>query len=137
VFALGMGFLFVPLTVIAVAGVQPHESGSASGLLNVMQQIGSTIGLAILTTAFATASNHEYAKQLPQFMAKADDAAKALFDKTHQLPGVFGSHVLAHGVSVALQVSVIFGVIALVAAVVGINAKPSDVDTAQLPPGMG
>jgi EmrB/QacA subfamily drug resistance transporter len=137
VFALGMGFLFVPLTVLAVAGVEPHESGSASGLLNVMQQVGSTIGLAILTTAFSTASNHEYTKQLPQFMAKADDAAKALFEKTHQLPGIFGSHVLSHGVSVALQVSVIFGALALIAALVGINAKASDVDTAQLPPGMG
>lgn len=137
VFALGMGFLFVPLTVLAVAGVQPHESGSASGLLNVMQQVGGTIGLAILTTAFATASNHEYTKQLPQFMARADDTAKALFEKTHQLPGVYASHVLAHGISVALQVSVVFGAIALVATVIGINAKPSDVDTAQLPAGMG
>jgi hypothetical protein len=136
VFALGMGFLFVPLTVIAVSGVEPHESGSASGLLNVMQQVGSTIGLAILTTAYATASNHEFAKQLPLFMAKADDAAKALYEKTHQLPGAFGSDVLAHGISSALQVSVVFGVLALLASVFGITAKASDVDTSQLP-GMG
>ena len=136
VFALGMGFLFVPLTVVAVSGVEPHESGSASGLLNVMQQVGGTIGLAILTTAFATASNHEFTKQLPQFMANASDAAKATFEKTHQLPGVYGSHVLAHGVSVALQVSVVFGALALIAALVGINAKPSDIDGTQMP-GMG
>ncbi len=136
VFALGMGFLFVPLTVVAVAGVEPHESGSASGLLNVMQQVGGTIGLAILTTAYATASNHEFAKQLPLFMAKADDSAKALYAKTHQLPGVFGSHVLAHGISTALQVAVVFGALALVASVFGITAKASDVDTSQVP-GMG
>jgi len=136
IFALGMGFLFVPLTVVAVAGVEPHESGSASGLLNVMQQVGGTIGLAILTTAYATASNHEFAKQLPLFMANADGKAKALYEKTHQLPGVFGSHVLAHGISSALQVSIIFGALALVAALVGITAKASDVDTSQVP-GMG
>ncbi|HEX7105517.1 MAG TPA: MFS transporter [Acidothermaceae bacterium] len=136
IFAFGMGFLFVPLTVLAVSGVQAFESGSASGLLNVMQQVGSTIGLAILTTAFATASNHEFSKQLPQFMAHADAAAKAAFEKSHQLPGVYGSHVLAHGVSVALQVSVVFGAVALIAALVGINAKASDIDGTQVP-GMG
>jgi hypothetical protein len=69
-------------------------------------------------------------------MAKADDAAKALYEKTHQLPGAFGSDVLAHGISSALQVSVVFGVLALLASVFGITAKASDVDTSQLP-GMG
>jgi EmrB/QacA subfamily drug resistance transporter len=112
IFALGMGFLFVPLTVVAVAGVEPHESGSASGLLNVMQQVGGTVGLAILTTAFATASHHEARH-------------------THD-----GSQILAHGISTALQVSVVFGAIALIASIVGITAKASDVDTSQLP-GMG
>jgi EmrB/QacA subfamily drug resistance transporter len=109
IFGLGMGFLFVPLTVVAVAGVAPHESGSASGLLNVMQQVGGTIGLAILTTAYATASNHE---------------AAHTSDK---------GQILAHGISVALQVSVIFGAISLVAALLGINAKASDIDTSALP----
>jgi EmrB/QacA subfamily drug resistance transporter len=136
IFAIGMGFLFVPLTVVAVAGVEPRESGSASGLLNVMQQVGGTVGLAILTTAYATASNHEYAKQKPLFLAHADAAAKAKFDHSHQLPGLFGSHVLAHGISVALQVSVVFGVVALLAAIIGITAKASDVDTSATP-GMG
>jgi EmrB/QacA subfamily drug resistance transporter len=135
VFSIGMGFLFVPLTVVAVSNVAPHESGSASGLLNVMQQVGGTIGLAILTTAFATASNHEFLRQRPLFLAHADAAAKAQFAQTHQLPGPFASQVLAHGISTALQVAVVFGAIALVAAIVGITAKSSDVDTAQLPGG--
>ncbi len=80
-----MGFMFVPLTMIAVSGVEPQESGSASGLLNVMQQVGGSLGLAILTTAFATAQRHA--------AAGSTDAQK-----------------LAHGISVALQVSVVFGV---------------------------
>jgi EmrB/QacA subfamily drug resistance transporter len=137
VFALGMGFLFVPLTVIAVAGVQPHESGSASGLLNVMQQVGGTIGLAVLTTAFATSSSHEATKQVPLFLKQASESAKALFDKTHQLPGIFGDRVLGHGIATSLQVAVVLGVVALIAAVIGINAKSKDVDTSQLPGGMG
>jgi len=136
VFAIGMGFLFVPLTVVAVAGVEHHESGSASGLLNVMQQVGGTVGLAILTTAYATASKHELVKQKPGFLAAATPKQMDAYNKTHQLQGVFGDHVLAHGISTALQVSVVFGAIALVAAVVGITAKASDVDTAAAP-GMG
>jgi EmrB/QacA subfamily drug resistance transporter len=139
IFALGMGFLFVPLTVVAVAGVEPHESGSASGLLNVMQQVGGTIGLAILTTAFATASNHATTSQKPLFLA-SNPSAKAVadFNQKHLFPAgsSFADHVLAHGISTALQVSVIFGVITLIAAVVGIRAKASDVDTSSVP-GMG
>ncbi|MGH9045657.1 MAG: MFS transporter [Acidimicrobiales bacterium] len=46
----GMGFSFVPLTLTAVAGVAPHESGLASALLNTGQQVGGAIGLALLST---------------------------------------------------------------------------------------
>ena len=86
IFGLGMGFLFVPLTMVAVSGVEPEEAGSASGLLNVMQQVGGSLGLAILTTAFATAQRHAAAH------------------------GATGNAKLAHGISTALQVSVVFGV---------------------------
>jgi EmrB/QacA subfamily drug resistance transporter len=50
VIALGMGFSFVPLTLTAVAGVEPHEAGLASALLNTMQQVGGALGLAVLAT---------------------------------------------------------------------------------------
>jgi EmrB/QacA subfamily drug resistance transporter len=48
--ALGLGFAFVPMTVAAVAGVEPHEAGLASGLINTSQQVGGALGLAILAT---------------------------------------------------------------------------------------
>jgi len=48
--AAGLGFVFVPLSIAAVAGVQPAEVGLASGLINASQQIGGAIGLAILST---------------------------------------------------------------------------------------
>jgi ABC-type Fe3+ transport system permease subunit len=44
-----MGLLFVPLTILAVSGVPRHETGAASSLLNVMQQVGGSLGLSILT----------------------------------------------------------------------------------------
>ena len=46
--AFGLGFAFVSMTVAAVAGVEPHEAGLASGLINTSQQIGGALGLAIL-----------------------------------------------------------------------------------------
>jgi EmrB/QacA subfamily drug resistance transporter len=46
--AFGLGFAFVSMTVAAVAGVDGHEAGLASGLINTSQQIGGALGLAIL-----------------------------------------------------------------------------------------
>jgi EmrB/QacA subfamily drug resistance transporter len=50
VMAAGLGFAFVPMTVAAVSGVEGHEAGLASGLINTSQQIGGALGLAILAT---------------------------------------------------------------------------------------
>ena len=46
--AMGLGFAFVPLTVASVTGVQAHEAGLASGLINTSQQVGGALGLGIL-----------------------------------------------------------------------------------------
>jgi EmrB/QacA subfamily drug resistance transporter len=48
--AVGLGFAFVPMTVAAVSGVEAHEAGLASGLINTSQQIGGALGLALLAT---------------------------------------------------------------------------------------
>ena len=55
--AAGMGLSFVPLTLTAVAGVAPQESGLASALLNTGQQVGGAIGLATLSTVAVEAIN--------------------------------------------------------------------------------
>jgi len=48
----------VPLTLTAVAGVDIHETGLASALLNTAQQVGGALGLAILATiAIASTKN--------------------------------------------------------------------------------
>jgi EmrB/QacA subfamily drug resistance transporter len=49
VLALGMGLTFVSLTSSAVAGVPPEDAGVASALLNAGQQVGGSLGLAVLT----------------------------------------------------------------------------------------
>lgn len=55
VFAFGNGTAFVPLTAAGMARVPAHEAGVASGLVNVTQQVGGAVGLAVLVTVFATA----------------------------------------------------------------------------------
>ena len=52
--AVGLGFAFVPVTIAAVSGVSPNESGLASGLINTSQQIGGALGLAVLGTIAST-----------------------------------------------------------------------------------
>jgi EmrB/QacA subfamily drug resistance transporter len=56
VFGIGNGLAFVPLTTTSLDGVAPADAGAASGLVNVMQQVGGSLGLAVLVTVFGTAS---------------------------------------------------------------------------------
>jgi predicted MFS family arabinose efflux permease len=52
--SLGMGAVFMPLTLIATTGLEDEDQGLASGLFNTSQQIGGALGLAILSTLAAS-----------------------------------------------------------------------------------
>src|SRR5215472_13513092 len=54
ILAIGLGMSFVPITIAATSGVAPEDSGLASGLLNTTQQVGGSVGLAILSTVSTT-----------------------------------------------------------------------------------
>ncbi len=58
-FGAGNGLAFVPLTMASLAGVDPADAGAASGLVNVMQQVGGALGLSVLVTVFGAASRSE------------------------------------------------------------------------------
>jgi EmrB/QacA subfamily drug resistance transporter len=51
--SLGMGAVFMPLTLVATTGLRDADQGLASGLFNTSQQVGGALGLAILTTIAA------------------------------------------------------------------------------------
>ncbi len=58
--SLGMGHVFVPLASTALLGVADHDAGVASALVNTMQQVGGSLGVAFLNT-IATSATAMYA----------------------------------------------------------------------------
>jgi EmrB/QacA subfamily drug resistance transporter len=54
VFALGLAFGFIPVTIAGFIGVPAQQAGLASGLLNTSQQIGGAVGVAVTSTIFVS-----------------------------------------------------------------------------------
>jgi EmrB/QacA subfamily drug resistance transporter len=58
--SLGLGAVFVPLTLVATTGLVDEDQGLASGLFNTSQQVGGALGLAILSTFAASKTSSEH-----------------------------------------------------------------------------
>jgi EmrB/QacA subfamily drug resistance transporter len=91
--AVGLGFSFVPISIAALAGVQPSEAGLASGLFNTSQQIGGALGIAALS-AIATSKTEAG-------VASGTALPKALTDG-FESAFIWGGIVAAVGILVAL-----------------------------------
>ena len=78
--AVGLGLAFVSMTVAAVSGVEAHEAGLASGLINTSQQIGGALGLAVLATVANTTTTDAVAEgqQMPTALTEGFQAAFAV-----------------------------------------------------------
>ena len=96
-FGVGMGIVFVPLTTTSLAGVSPADSGAASSMVNVIQQVGGSLGLAILVAVYGTASRDAQAHPLAHATAIAQE-----------------HHVLAHGMATSFALATLFDVATLV-----------------------
>jgi EmrB/QacA subfamily drug resistance transporter len=93
----GMGVSFVSLTTAGLAGVAPTDAGAASGLINVMQQLGAALGLAVLVTVFGSVTRGAGAAGL-------DHAARA---------GAAARVALVHGIDVTMAAGAGFALVAL------------------------
>ena len=56
VMSLGLGFAFVPMSSTALLGVDNHDAGVASATFNASQQVGGSLGTALLNTIYATSA---------------------------------------------------------------------------------
>jgi len=129
VVAFGMGTTFVPLSLVALAKVADNDTGAASSLMNAGQQVGGSIGLALLGTVAwsAVASNARSAAAAGQAAAaKAGHPAHltALQAKAQQT-AVY-NHALAYGFSHGYLVSALIGLLALLVSVIMIRIKAAD-----------
>ena len=70
--AIGLGLAFVTSTIAAVSGVDEHEAGLASGLINTSQQIGGALGLAVLTTIATSHAHARIAEGASHALAQTD-----------------------------------------------------------------
>jgi len=108
VMSLGMAAVFVPASSTALVGIDPHDAGVGSALLNTTQQIGGSLGTALLNTLYAGAVTSylvAHAGLNPQ-AAQAD--------------------ALLHGYRVAFFWGGMLLAAALLVAVVFVNAKKDD-----------
>jgi DHA2 family multidrug resistance protein len=50
---IGLGFLFVPITLAAYVGIAPEKNNAVSGVVNFMRNMGSSVGTSLVTTLIA------------------------------------------------------------------------------------
>jgi len=53
---IGLGFLFVPITLAAYIGIAPEKNNSVAGIVNFMRNMGSSVGTSLVTTLIARRS---------------------------------------------------------------------------------
>ncbi|GAA4552154.1 hypothetical protein [Pseudonocardia xishanensis] len=75
VLGLGLGLSFVPLASLALVGVGNQDAGAASAVLNATQQVGASLGTALLNTIATTAAASWIAEHPITDPAQVMDAA--------------------------------------------------------------
>jgi EmrB/QacA subfamily drug resistance transporter len=127
--AVGMGMLFVPLSLVGLAKVADDDAGVASSLLNVGQQVGGSIGLAILgTVAWSAVANSARSQAASAAAAAAKSGAHLSPAKVAALQKAMTDHALAYGFGRGFIVSAGIALLALIITVVSIRVKRSDLE---------
>jgi sugar phosphate permease len=104
VMGVGLGMSFVPITIAATSGVAREDAGLASGLLNTTQQVGGSLGLAVLSAV----------------------STSRITSELHS--GSTPAAALTHGFTGAFAVSAILCAVAAVVAMVVLPGRRRDVE---------
>ncbi len=85
----GSGVSFVSLTSASLHEVEPADAGAASGLINVSQQLGAALGLAVLVTVFGVVTGHvQLGGHLPATAAAVARVQSAVMGGLHDVFGL-------------------------------------------------
>src|SRR5262249_21851235 len=88
--AFGQALVFAPLSAVATAGIEAENAGSASGLFNMMRNLGGVVGIALLQT-LPTQREQYHSHVLIQSVSIVEAAARVKIAKLTQ-------YFMAHGV---------------------------------------
>ncbi len=130
--AAGLGMLFMPLTLVALSKVDDRDAGLASSLVNTGQQVGGSIGLAVLGTvawsvvASTARSSAATAKAAAATAAKAGHPLHATAAQAKAAQAGIYDHALAVGFSRGFEVSAGIMLLALIATIAMIRVTRQD-----------
>jgi hypothetical protein len=129
IIAAGLGLLFVPLTLVAMSRVRDEESGVAASLRNTGQQVGGSIGLAVLGTVAWTV----VANSIGATTAHATTAARAghLARPSQAALTAIYHYALASGFSRPFLVAAGVMVLALIITIAAIRIQRADLGEAR------
>ena len=123
----GLGLIFVPLSLVSLTRVANNDTGVASSLLNVGQQVGGALGLAVLGTVAWSAVANSLRSQAAAAAAAAKTATVHLSAAQAAAPQKAATdHALAHGFSQAYIVAAGIMALALVITLVTIRVTRQD-----------
>jgi len=89
--AVGQALVFAPLSAVATAGIEAENAGSASGLFNMMRNLGGAVGIALLQTLL-TKREQYHSNVLMQSVSLFEQATRARIEKLTQ-------YFMSHGVA--------------------------------------
>jgi EmrB/QacA subfamily drug resistance transporter len=125
--AVGLGLIFAPLLLVSLTKVANNDTGVASSLVNVGQQVGGAVGLAVLGTVAWSAVANSLRSQAAAAAAAAKTATVHLSAaQAAALQKAATNHALAHGFSQGYLVSAGIMALALVITLVVIRVKRDD-----------
>jgi len=133
----GMGFVFVPLTVTAIHGVGEEDSGIGSGVLNAMQQVGGSLGLATLSTVAVAATKDkvsEITAGAQAVLAQGPTAPSA--DEQRSFMETVTNVAFAHGSTYAFMVGAAMIWVAAVIIFMFMRVSHDEINDIEAPVGM-
>jgi DHA2 family multidrug resistance protein len=89
--AIGQALAFAPLSAVATASIEAENAGSASGLFNMMRNLGGAVGIAVLQT-FLTKREQYHSNVLMQSVSLLEAATRARIEQLTQ-------YFIHHGIS--------------------------------------